>query len=210
LSSVLTLGDMNPKKSKFAAQTFDPFSFSALANHNTYVLLTACIGANKTAFGRGPIPQALADLIGTIGELFRAEAWHGLLRNSETRAIIKAARFSNASTPGSRLYCWVLGPAVALGRLLVILRANALHALSGLHAHLRNIPQGLLAFHVANRGRLLHALACHFSIIECCPLVVSRGPFKSSSNPLGTWSAKRQGLNIVPVPPNSMSASCWD
>jgi hypothetical protein len=85
LSSLLTLGDMNPKKSPYAAQTFDEFSFIALANHNTFVLLSALIEANKAAFGPGPNPQVLAELLGTIGDLFASEQWSSLLATAAPR-----------------------------------------------------------------------------------------------------------------------------
>ena len=57
LSSVLTLGDMNPYKGKYVVRRFDEFSHNALTSHNTYVLLAAVQSANRAAFGRGPLPR---------------------------------------------------------------------------------------------------------------------------------------------------------
>jgi hypothetical protein len=79
LSNLLTLGDMNPITSPYAAQTFGPLSTPALANHNCYVFIRAFIEANKTAFCRGLVPQEIADMQGTIGELLVREDWAGSL-----------------------------------------------------------------------------------------------------------------------------------
>jgi hypothetical protein len=75
LSSVLTLGDMNPRKGSFEKRTFDAFSLNALINHNCYVQLAAVGAANRAAFVTGPVPQPLADVLGLIGDLFEREEW---------------------------------------------------------------------------------------------------------------------------------------
>ena len=80
LSSVLTLGDMNPLQGKYVVRRFNEFSHNALTSHNTYALLAAVRSANRAAFGRGPLPQALADLSGLIGDLFEREEWGGTAR----------------------------------------------------------------------------------------------------------------------------------
>lgn len=100
LSDLLTLGDMNPVKDPYAARTFDRFSDDILANHNCYVTLSAIIDANKAALGRGPLPQALADLIGLIEELFKSETWLGLLQGRESLAIVKAAGLGSKEAAG--------------------------------------------------------------------------------------------------------------
>jgi hypothetical protein len=85
LSDLLTLGDMNPNKSKYAAQTFGTFSAHALANHNVYVYLRAIIDANKKVFTDKVAPQAIADMIGLIDELFSCEKWNSLLKRKEAK-----------------------------------------------------------------------------------------------------------------------------
>jgi hypothetical protein len=82
LSRLLTIGDMNPKTSPYAAQTFDQFGYVALANHNTYVLLRAFIDANKAVCHGRTVPQPIADMVGTIGQLFASERWSSLLKSS--------------------------------------------------------------------------------------------------------------------------------
>ena len=85
ISSLLTSGDMNPKKSPYAAYTFGKFSPYALANHNLYVYLRAFIDANDAAFNGGLVPQPIADLLGLVEELFAAEQWQTLLASNATR-----------------------------------------------------------------------------------------------------------------------------
>jgi hypothetical protein len=94
LSSVLTLGDMNPHKGKYTVRRFDEFSHNALTSHNTYVLLAAVGAANRAAFGRGPLPQALADVLGLIGDLFEREEWAGLLADDASRTILELAELA--------------------------------------------------------------------------------------------------------------------
>lgn len=94
LSSVVTLGDMNPHKGKYTVRRFDDFSHNALTSHKTYVLLAAVRAANHAAFGRGPLPQVLADMIGLVGDLFEREEWRGLLSDGGTRTILANAGLS--------------------------------------------------------------------------------------------------------------------
>lgn len=100
LSSVLTLGDMNPNRSPYAAQTFDRFSFNALANHNTFVHACAAIEANRIAFGWGRgVPGPLSDVFGLIDQLFRCEAWDRLLTDSRTQELFGAAGLATRLSP---------------------------------------------------------------------------------------------------------------
>jgi hypothetical protein len=47
------------------------------------------------AFGRGPgLPVALSDLLGLIDQLFRREAWDGLLKDSRAQKLFGAAGFA--------------------------------------------------------------------------------------------------------------------
>jgi hypothetical protein len=85
LSRLLTLGDMNPDKSEFSAQTFGRFSAPALGNHSVYVFIRSFIEANKMAFEKHETPQAIADMVGTIGELFESQNWQGLLKKRKTK-----------------------------------------------------------------------------------------------------------------------------
>jgi hypothetical protein len=85
ISSLLTIGDMNPKKSAYAANTFGKFSPYVLANHNLYVYLRAFIDANDAAFNGGAVPQPIADLVGLVEELFATERWQTLLASNATR-----------------------------------------------------------------------------------------------------------------------------
>ena len=80
LSRRLTLGDMNPDKSPFSAQTFGRFSTPALGNHNTYVFIRAFIDANRKAFQEKAAPQRIADMVGDIAELFECENWESALK----------------------------------------------------------------------------------------------------------------------------------
>lgn len=82
LSDLLTLGDMNPNKSPYSAQTFGRFSGHALGNHNAYVYLRAFNEANKKVFDSKTAPQVIADLIGLIEQLFSTENWSSLLKKS--------------------------------------------------------------------------------------------------------------------------------
>jgi hypothetical protein len=75
LSTLLTLGDMNPDQSPYSSQTFDAFSSAALSNHNLYVMLRAIINANDISFNRGNAPQEIADMVGAIQDLFMCESW---------------------------------------------------------------------------------------------------------------------------------------
>ena len=84
LSLLLTLGDMNPDKSAFSAQTFGRFSTPALGNHNAYVFIQSFIEANERAFEH-VAPQAIADMIGIIGKLFECEKWESLLKKEAPR-----------------------------------------------------------------------------------------------------------------------------
>jgi len=71
--------------------------------------------------------------------------------------------------PGFSLLRRVLVPAISpYRRLFVILLGNTLKTEGGLCVEHRNIPQRFFAADVLRRVRFLHALACHFSIIECC------------------------------------------
>jgi len=79
LSSLLTIGDLNPKSSPYSRNTFGAASPFLLGNHNTYVFLRGFIDANRLAFGGGPVPQGIADMVGLIGELFKSEKWSSLL-----------------------------------------------------------------------------------------------------------------------------------
>jgi hypothetical protein len=79
LSSLLTIGDMNPKASPYAAQTFDTFSDAVLANHNLYIFIRGFTDANKAAFGGAPVPQLIADVKEIIAELFVREKWSDFL-----------------------------------------------------------------------------------------------------------------------------------
>jgi len=94
LSSVLRLGDMGLAKGKYEVRRFNEFAHTVLTSHNTYALLAGVRAANRAAFESGPLPQALADLIGTIGDLFATENWAGLLGDKKTGKIIKAAGFA--------------------------------------------------------------------------------------------------------------------
>jgi hypothetical protein len=85
VSLLLTIGDMNPKKSPYVANTFGRFSPFILGNHNLYVYLRAFIDANDAAFNGGTVPQAIADVVGLVGELFAAEQWQKLLERNVTR-----------------------------------------------------------------------------------------------------------------------------
>jgi hypothetical protein len=75
LSSRLKLGDVNPNKSPYCAQTLSPFGQTALCNHNLYILLRATIDANDIAFRRKAAPQEIADMVGEIDDLFTCEGW---------------------------------------------------------------------------------------------------------------------------------------
>jgi hypothetical protein len=93
LSDLLAVGDMNPRTSPYAAQTFDVFSFMALANHNCYVAIRAFIDANEIVFGaRSSAPQEIADLIGAIGDLFECEEWARHLQAMTTSTILSRLR----------------------------------------------------------------------------------------------------------------------
>jgi hypothetical protein len=85
ISSLLTIGDMNPKKSSYDKYTFGSFSPHALGNHNLYVYLRAFIDANDAAFNGGTVPQRIADLVGLLKELFAAEQWQTLLESNAAR-----------------------------------------------------------------------------------------------------------------------------
>lgn len=85
LSNLLTLGDMNPDTSPYAAHTFQTFSGHALGNHNVYVFLRAMIDANKKTFLDQSVPQELADMIGLIEKLFLCENWSSLLKKKGTK-----------------------------------------------------------------------------------------------------------------------------
>lgn len=85
ISPLLTVGDMNPKKSSYDKYTFGTFSPHALSNHNLYVYLRAFIDANDAAFNGGPVPQPIADLVGLVGDLFAAEQWQSLLKSNAAR-----------------------------------------------------------------------------------------------------------------------------
>jgi hypothetical protein len=80
LSDRLTIGDMNPNQSPYASYTFEKFSGHALGNHNAYVYIRAIIDANKKVFGDKTVPQAIADMVGLIDELFSCEKWTSLLK----------------------------------------------------------------------------------------------------------------------------------
>jgi len=93
LSDLLTVGDMNPHTSPYAAQTFDVFSFMALANHHTFVMTRAFIDANELVFGpRSSPPEEIADLIGAIGDLFEREEWASYLETIRTSTILGRLR----------------------------------------------------------------------------------------------------------------------
>jgi hypothetical protein len=80
ISALFTVGDMNPRTSPYAAQSFDLFSFMALANHNCFVMIRAFLDANQIIFGRrSSPPQEIADLVGGIGDLFEREEWASYL-----------------------------------------------------------------------------------------------------------------------------------
>jgi hypothetical protein len=79
LSSLLTVGDMNPDTSPYAVQTFNAFSNVALASHNLYVFIRAFIDGNKAAFGGRAVPPAIGDIRDIICELFVREDWSGFL-----------------------------------------------------------------------------------------------------------------------------------
>jgi hypothetical protein len=81
--ALLSIGDMNPRKSPYAARTFDTFSQVALANHNAYVVIRAIIEANAKVFTGGAVPQKIADLVGIIAELFVREQWSSFLAAKE-------------------------------------------------------------------------------------------------------------------------------
>jgi hypothetical protein len=85
LSSLLTVGDMNPETSPYAGQTFNPFSNIALASHNLYVFIRAFIDANKAAFGGRAVPPAIGDIRDIICELFVREDWSGFLYANSRR-----------------------------------------------------------------------------------------------------------------------------
>ena len=90
ISNLLTIGDMNPNQDTFAVTSFDPFSTHLLGNHNVYVFIKAIINANRVAFQERNAPQQIAELVGIIGDLFKADDWQGLLAKQEavlTRSI---------------------------------------------------------------------------------------------------------------------------
>jgi hypothetical protein len=79
LSALLTLGDINPEKSPYAARTLSDFGSQAFRNHNAYVFIRAFIDANDSAFQRREAPQCIADMVGSIEELFVTERWSTFL-----------------------------------------------------------------------------------------------------------------------------------
>jgi hypothetical protein len=80
LSHLLTLGDINPDKSPYAARTISEFGSHAMGNHNAYVFVQAFIDANDAVFRKREVPQAIADMVGTIEKAFVTENWSTLLQ----------------------------------------------------------------------------------------------------------------------------------
>ncbi len=93
LSGLLTLGDINPDKSPYAARTISEFGSHALGNHNAYVFIRAFIDANDAVFRRREAPQAIADMVGAIGEAFVTESWSTFLAREQTT--IRVSRSSS-------------------------------------------------------------------------------------------------------------------
>jgi hypothetical protein len=93
ISALFTVGDMNPRTSPYAAQSFDLFSFMVLANHNTYVMIRAFLDANQIVFGRrSSPPQEIADLVGAIGDLFEREQWESYLQVMTESPVLQRLR----------------------------------------------------------------------------------------------------------------------
>jgi hypothetical protein len=88
IARLLTVGDMNPKKSPYDAYTFGKFSSFILGNHNAYVYLRAFVEANEAAYKARIAPQAVADVVGIIAQLFEAEEWEGLLTDKKLDAVL--------------------------------------------------------------------------------------------------------------------------
>jgi hypothetical protein len=84
LSGLLTLGDINPDKSPYAARTISEFGSHAFGNHNTYVFIRAFIEANDVVFRRREAPQAIDDMVGVIEEAFVTESWSTFLAREQT------------------------------------------------------------------------------------------------------------------------------
>lgn len=84
LSSMLTLGDVNPNKSPYAARTISEFGSHAFGNHNAYVFIRAFADANDAVFQRRAAPQVIADMVGAIAEAFAAEGWSTVLEREAT------------------------------------------------------------------------------------------------------------------------------
>lgn len=89
LSGLLTVGDMNPKTSPYAASTFGPLSTHILCNHNAYVTIRAIRDANTLAFELNTAPQAISDAVGVIRDIFDKEEWNSML--DEKRAVFERA-----------------------------------------------------------------------------------------------------------------------
>ena len=79
------IGNNFPAEFPFSAQTFGRFSTPALGNHNVYVFIQSFIEANEKAFEEQAAPQAIADMIGIIGELFECENWESLLNKKAVK-----------------------------------------------------------------------------------------------------------------------------
>jgi hypothetical protein len=79
LSRLLSLGDINPEKSPYAARTISDFGSHAFGNHNAYVFIRSFIDANKAVFRRNEAPQSIADMVGSIEEVFITERWSTFL-----------------------------------------------------------------------------------------------------------------------------------
>jgi hypothetical protein len=85
LSRLLTLGDINPEKSPFAARTISEFGSHAMGNHNAYIFIRAFIDANDAAFRKREAPQVIADMVGAIEEAFVTERWWTSLRRDAAK-----------------------------------------------------------------------------------------------------------------------------
>lgn len=80
IADKLTLGHLSVKDGMYEAGQFDRISRALLSNHNVRIYLDSFEEANKlVTLGSSKVPQLLADVVGLITRVFKAENWRDLL-----------------------------------------------------------------------------------------------------------------------------------